>query len=263
MSHLKGIQVDSYIHPDEKKAWKLITGAVWLKAFLSWAGSIETRIILKAELLGSAVEASEEKMPELYKNMYKACEVLDYDKKPRIFIVHSSALRTRIFYDDTPLIIVPDYMLGAYDSDMMLFEMGRCVTHLKKEQCQTEMLLLNSVPLLSRIPGVGSIAVPIVCSWIRKAELTADRGGLLACQEQWTAEKTLMRNAGVPAELISRDILPEYHNKVKDISFITGLAQGLKQLNKLHNLNNDRILEIARWYSSGEYSSILKKYGCE
>ena len=261
MSHLKGIQVNSYIHPDEKKAWKLISGAVWLKAFLSWAGKIETRIILKAELLGSAVESSEEKMPELYKNMYTACEVLDYDKTPRVFIVHSASLRTKLYYDDNPLIIVPDLMLSYYDSDMMLFEMGRCITHLKKEQCQTEMLLLNSVPLLAKIPGVGSIAVPIVCSWIRKAELTADRGGLLACQDHWTAQKTLMRNAGIPKELISKNVVPEYLRTVKDISFVSGIMQGLNQLYKTSNLNNDRILELARWYTSGEYANIIKEYG--
>ena len=263
MSHLKGIEVSSYIHPDEKKAWKLITGAVWLKAFLSWAGSIETRIILKAELLGSAVSVTEEKMPELYKSLYTACEVLDYDKKPRVFIVHSASLRTKLYYDDTPLIIVPDYMLEQYDSDMLLFEMGRCITQLKKEQCQTEMLLLNSVPLLAKIPGVGSIAVPIVCSWIRKSELTADRGGLLTCQDHWKAQKALMRNAGIPAELIERDILPEYMKTVKDVNFVTGIVQGINKLYKVTNLSNDRILELARWYSSGEYAGIIKKYSCE
>ena len=253
------IEVNSFIHPEEKKAWNMITKAPWLKAFLSKAGTLEAQIALKINLLGNAVSADDKSEPQLYKCIDKAREVFGLKQRPRVFIIHKAIFETTLYYDETPLVIIPDYLLELFDEKMLCFEMGRCIAKLKKDHCQTELLLTNSLDILSMIPIAGAAAGALVCNWLRKAELTADRGGMLVCGNTWDAQRTLLRNAGMPVNYLKREILPDYVKGIGDINKLSGAAQGIMQITSPKPLKNDRVIELFNWVSSGEYADILEE----
>ena len=120
-------------------------------------------------------------------------------------------------------------------------------------------------------PMVGSdmefimslIKMPLL-NWYRVSDFTADRMGLLCCQDIEVAIKTMIKMAGLPKK---------YHNQIHIESFI----QQAIDFNKNHSGFFDEMVkylsinaacmpwlvlrasELLIWYQSGEYDRILNK----
>lgn len=260
MVELKGLQVEAFMHPDEQAAWSTLMSASWLKKLLDWIGSYQAKLELKTNLLGNTFEVSQADMPGLHRTVAAVCNVLDYTQIPRVYVCRSSSLDIRIYYGDTPILIYPDFILNDYDSDMIYFETGRAVTMLKSDNAQLRVALWAAIPLVNSIPVIGAMALPVLASWLRKADLTEDRGGLLACQEIGIAEKTLMRRCGLPTRYMDISVLPEYLKTCKSSSGLSGISQAAQTLYRAAAWNNDRVTELYKWYASGAYDDLIEEF---
>ncbi len=260
MLELTGLQVEVFIHPDERAAWNALMKASWLKKLLDWLGSYQAKLELKTNLLGNAFGVSREDMPELYGIIETACRVLDYPGIPQVYVYRSSSLDIQVYYGDTPLLIYPDFILNDYDSGMILFETGRAASMLKADNAQLRTALWAAVPLLRTIPVAGTAALPVLANWLRKADLTEDRGGLLACQDLNTAARTLMRRCGLPTRFMDAAVLPEYLKTCKAVSGLSGASQAAQSLCRASAWNNDRVAELYKWYASGAYDDLVEEF---
>lgn len=260
MVELSGLQVETFMHPDERVAWDTLMKASWLKKLLDWMGSYQAKLELKSNLLGNTFGVSQADMPGLYHTVALVCRVLDYPQLPQIYVYRSSALDIKIYYGDTPILIYPDFMLNDYDNDMICFETGRAITMLKSDNAQLRVALWAAIPLVNSIPMVGTVALPVLASWLRKADLTEDRGGLLACQELGIAEKVLMRRCGLPTRYMDASVLPEYLKTCKTSSGLSGISQAAQTLYRAAAWNNDRVTELYKWYSSGAYDDLMEEF---
>lgn len=260
MVELTGLQVDSFIHPDERAAWSALMNAAWLKKLIDWLGSYQAKLELKTNLLGNAFGVSRQDMPELYRTIEKVCRILDYPNVPQVYVYRSSSLNIQIYYGDSPILIYPDFVLNDYDSGMISFETGRAVTMLKSDNAQLRTVLWAAVPLVRSIPVVGTAALPVLANWLRKADLTEDRGGLLACQDINTAAKTLMRRCGLPTRFMDVSMLPEYLKTCRAVSGLSGVSQAALTLCRTSAWNNDRIAELYKWYASGVYDDLVEEF---
>ena len=260
MIELTGLQVKDFIHPEESVAWNALMKATWLKRLLDWLGSYQARLELKTNLLGNTFGVTREDMPELYCMIREVCDVLDYRQPIQVYVYRSSDLDIKIYYGDTPVLIYPDFILNDYDRDMIRFETGRAVTMLKSDNAQLRVALWAAIPLVSGIPAVGEVAVPVLASWLRKADYTEDRGGLLACQNMGIAAKTLMRRCGLPTRYIDVSVLPAYLRTCKAASGLSGVSQAAQTLYRAAAWNNDRVTELYKWYSSGMYDDLVEAF---
>lgn len=260
MTELTGLQVDSFIHPDERAAWSALMKAVWFRKLIDWLGSYQAKLELKTNLLGNTYGVSREDMPELYNIVQEVCKTLDYQILPQVYVYRNSGLDIGLFYGDTPVLIYPDFLLNEYEGDMIRFETGRAITMLKSNNAQLRVMLCAVIPFVGSIPAVGAAALPILTNWLRKADYTEDRGGLLACQDVGVAEKTLMRRCGLPTQFLDTSVFPAYLKTCKAASELSGVSQALQTVYRTAAWNNDRITELYKWYSSGAYDDLVEEF---
>src|SRR5262249_15217902 len=101
-------------------------------------------------------------------------------------------------------------------------------------------------------------------AWMRASELTADRCGLLACQDMEAALRALMKLSGYPmryATEINTTALMEqadaYQAQIADSNFDAQLAW-LQSLGRDNSYVVVRAAELLKWVGSGQFNTILQ-----
>lgn len=257
---LKDIRVESFAHPEEKAALAVLYRAKWLKRALNWIADQQNRYLLKTQVLGNCIGITQKDMPELYHLVREVCETLDYPLIPRLFIYHSPGFRLEICTGTPALLVFPDFAVNEFDNEMLRFLIGGAITALKSDTCQLKMLVAVLRGFVSVIPGVGDAAVALLADWSRKAALTEDRGGLLACQDIEVAEKTLMRMAGMPLKYLRYSCIIPYMRAYQEKPKLASASQYVQTIARTEGWNNDRIVELYQWYYSGQYDDLIEEY---
>lgn len=262
MTTLEGIQVENFAHPDEIKALQKLKDVKLVKKALDWLADKENQFKLKTTILGKCVSVAPGDMPELYGIVEAVCETLDYKPLPRIYTYHSPKFDIGIYAGNPALLIIPDFLLGEFDEQMLKFQIGRAITALKADTCQ--MIMLAEVVLGAScfipIPVVGEMAFELIAEWMRKNGLTQDRGGLLACQDMNVAAKVLMRMAGMPLKFLDSSCIVEYLQIYQDKPVLSVMGQLQQTITRIECWNNDRIVNLYKWYISGEYDDLIEEY---
>jgi len=260
MIELTGLQVSSFLHPEERAAWEAVSKAAWLRKIMDWVGTTRARLEVKTNLLGNAFGVTKEDMPQLFHMICSVCEVLDYPVIPQVYVHRSSEIDIKIYYGDAPVLIYPDFILHDYDAGMLRFYTGRAITFLKSNNAQFRAAVCAIIPLVGSVPVAGAAALPVLTNWLRKADYTEDRGGLLACQSIQDAGKALMRRCGLPTQLIDPARLPSYLKTCKASGSLTAVSQAAQTMYRTSAWNNDRITELYKWYASGAYDDLLEEF---
>lgn len=257
---LKSIRVEDFAHPEEKAALAAMNKAKWMKFALDWIASQQNMYLLKTQVLGNCIGITKEDMPALYRLAEEVCQVLDYPAVPRLYIYRSPSFKLGVYAGNPPLIVIPDFVVNELEPEMLRFQMGRAVTALKADTCQLKMLAAALKGAAALIPGIGDAAIALLADWARKAGLTEDRGGLLACQDIETAERTLMRMAGMPLKYLDSSRIVPYIRVCQKNPKLALASQYVRTIGRTENWNNARIIELYQWYCSGQYDDLIEEY---
>lgn len=249
-----------FAHPEETAALKALNKAKIIKIALDWLANQHNRYALKTQILGNCISITATDMPELYEVVSDVCRILDYSPVPRVYICHSPRFEIGLYAGTPAILIVPDFLVNEFDQEMMHFQVGRAITALKADTCQLKMLVNALNITASSIPGIGEAAFALIADWSRKAGLTEDRGGLLACQNLYVSERTLMRIAGMPLKYLDSSCIIEYIEVCQNKPIIAAASQYAKTIGRTESWTNDRIINLYQWYASGEYDDILEEY---
>ena len=110
-----------------------------------------------------------------------------------------------------------------------------------------------------------SLLRPLLLQWYRTSDYTADRAGLLACQNIDTALHTIVKMAGIPkkyySQISSESFLKqamEFNRKNKNLA--DGLIQNLSINTACAPWMVMRAANLYSWYKSGEYTEIINKH---
>lgn len=101
-------------------------------------------------------------------------------------------------------------------------------------------------------------------NWSRMSELTADRAGLLACQDPEVAANALIKIAGLPRKYYSSNLVKDFIQQAKEFesySFeaLDQIAKVVSVSSRSHPWTVMRVAELFKWVESGEYSRIVEK----
>ncbi|KYO64110.1 hypothetical protein ATZ99_21410 [Thermovenabulum gondwanense] len=97
------------------------------------------------------------------------------------------------------------------------------------------------------------------------SEFTADRAGLLTCQDPKVAATALMKLAGVPQKYFDRIRIDEFINQVKefedyDYDTLDKVAKYLSIMWQDHPWTVMRASELFKWVESGGYEEVINNY---
>ena len=264
---LKGLEVIEYEHKSEKELQATLnSNAMVEKAFALISEYGAERMVL-LQHIGSDIEVKTTNLPELYKILDNICEILDIKIKPKMYLKQDPTINAAALGINKPIIEVNTGTLDKLSNEELFFVIGHEAGHIKSKHVRYGFLQLILPSLSNLIPAIGSLISAsvkvLLYRYKRIAEFTADRAGLLCCQNIDTATTSLMKIAGYPIQ---------YYNKINKEDFIKQFNDFVdynentynKALSMLASMNMDhpwsvlRGKELFQWYDN-EYLNVLKR----
>lgn len=167
-------------------------------------GLVVYALIRQAGAKGAGIMVNPRSFPDVDQLARKAADRLGM-KKPELFIRHSPELNAyAVGFPSAPCVVLHSatvHLLRNSPRELQ-FVVGHEFTHVRRSHLVWQTIAAGN-PILGRIP-VLNLLMPLFFSWwSRRAEYTADRGGLIACGDLAASQRALARLAIGP-ELFDR-----------------------------------------------------------
>lgn len=257
---LYGVKVSSFAHPDDLAAIRALKKAKAVDKLTAFIEDRTTQAFLQTTTLGSCVRISRRSNERIYNAVKDTCEILQYDQIPEIFIHRSFSVDVAPHGVDKPIIVLSDFVANHFDDNLLHFAIGRAITRFKSDYLKF-YIAASGIAMLADQIQILSDAVKIpIANWMRKSELTADRGGLLACQNIHSAMKYLMLKSGMPLSALDAVNEIDYVRTCISDSRLVNAAKTVLTLSNCQGWSNDRIIELYNWYSRGDYDELLEEH---
>jgi len=110
--------------------------------------------------------------------------------------------------------------------------------------------LLPARAVLAQRGAVNAERALKLMAWARRAEISADRAGLLCCQDLDVAAKALIKlSCGLSDDLLEFD-LPGYVSQLADIETISRTVRAVEDFYSTHPFNPIRVVALSRFWES-------------
>lgn len=255
----------AFEHPVDRTALvalRKVPGLDWVVR--RFAGTIGERR-LRLLFLASAVRVSDKQLPRVHRALLEACRVLDVGEPPELFVSNDPALNATTIGVDKPFIVLSAPLLETLSDAELECVIGHELGHVLCGHAlytTVLMVMMRMWQLFLGVPGgvYAVIAVTLgLLEWSRKAELSADRAGLLAVQDARVAYELEMKlAAGRAADGLS---LEEFERQADEYRAGGDLLDGVLKLVLLapqtHPFPVLRLAELKAWVGEGGYQRIV------
>lgn len=258
---LTGLKTNDYISPEES-SMRLSGDMALVTKGLDLLNDLCVSLIRRLTL-GRHIEITQETAPELHLIIKDICAILDYQPIPKVYVCHQPAQELFCAGTDCNQITFSDYLLEKFDEDMLYFAFGELIAMFKGGHTRLSTVCY----LIPPIPEAAPLRLPLL-AYLRAADLSSDRGGLLACQNFAAAAKCILWDAGIPmsemsgkneAEIIQ--LAQDYIDSVKAVSpeLLGEIATSWKKWNMESMPHVYRLEKLLAWYYDG-YDDIIAKW---
>lgn len=261
----KNISAEEFIHPLDRDAMAIVNHIPGMETLTKFIVENSIEIVYNIQLKGSTIRLTESNAPRVYGLYKEVAEVLGITKLPDIYLTRGYNFLNRIIGYSEPMILLHTNCIENLNDQQLKFILGRCLSGILLKHNKLEFLC-DVIDMLKVVPAVEAVASALtlpLSQWHRKAELSRDRGGLLACQDFEAAMQVMMLMSGVP------------YGSEKDIDIYDYIEQAVK-FQKTKGLEKagrvamtafaneawiiDRASELFLWYDMGKYDEIILKY---
>ena len=160
---------------------------------------------------------------------------------------------------------------GAVDllTDSQLnYVVGHELGHIKSGHVLYHLMAQLFSSVIGMIPLGETLLTPIQYSllyWQRMSEFTADRAGLLTCQNKDAAIEAIIKMAGVPQKYFEKLDKEAFLKQAEEFetrfsSVADSAIRTLSIISSTHPWTVYRAGELLKWVGSGEYERILNEY---
>jgi Zn-dependent protease with chaperone function len=235
-----------------------------VKRILSFFGERGIRLLFQA----NTVRCGPRQFARLHGFLTEACATMDWPEQPELYVTQTPLVNAGAVGFQHPFIILNSAAVEMLDDDELRWlighELGHIISGHATYRTITVLLLVlgfNNLPFLA---GIALLPIKLaLLEWYRKSELSADRAGLLAGQDEPTSLRVFMKMAGGSRDpAINRELnLDEFMQQAGEYEASGGPLDSIyKILNTLgmtHPFHTLRAAELRRWTESGVYQKIL------
>jgi Zn-dependent protease with chaperone function len=262
---LTGISSRAWEHPADRGALAALRELRGFDDVLKALSGLWNERALRLEVLGSAIRVDHRQYPRVYRLFAEAAATLDVAELPELYVQYDRSINGMCIGMSKPFIVINSGSLELLDDSELRCLLGHEIGHLLSGHAvyRTMAIILHDwATRLAWLP-VGSLALRAISAglreWWRKAELSADRAGLLAGQDTHASLRLGMKLAG-GGDLSEIDVTAfaeqaaEYDRAgdLRDSMIKIGMV-----IDRSHPLPVARAAELRSWIDSGEYQRIL------
>lgn len=262
ISHISPIH---YRHPKDVEATTALEKNYPFEALARLLSKEVSEKALNIQNSASAIQVNEKQFPHLHHRFQTIAKRMGIKPIPDLFLSRGPINAYTAGVENT-FVVLQEGAISQLSEPELDFIIGHELGHVKFEHVLYQMIarlavaqgmLLSPNIFLGRIVGMGMDMA--IRDWARKAELSCDRAGLLACQNPAAAIKVMLRFAGVPTkELEDFNIeayLAQYDTFTKEST--SGLGRVFKGLGNTHPWIIERIQAMQSWIEEGHYHGLL------
>lgn len=262
---LGGISHRAWEHAADTAALATLQGVPGLPELTKMLIGATTEKSLRLLSLASSVRVSGTQFPRTNTLYQQACERLDVESPPELFVAQNPFLNAGATGADHPFIVINSAAVESFDDAELTAVLGHEVGHCLSGHVLFKTLLqfLLRIPFsLIRIPAAGVALMAVIAAlneWDRKSELSADRAGILAAQEPESSFTLLMKMAGgTDHSQMSLDaFLEQAREYEKNGNLLDSVHKILNVQRRSHPFPVARLSELKSWVDAGHYQRIL------
>lgn len=262
---LTGISSRAWEHPADRGALAALRELKGFDEALKAISSIWNERAWRLEFLGGAIRVDHRQYSRVHRLFAESASTLDAQELPELYVQLDRSLNGMCIGLSRPFIVVNSGALELLDDEELRNLLGHELGHMISGHAvyRTMLIILtNWAVSLSWVP-LGSLALRGIIlalrEWWRKAELSADRAGLLAGQDPAASLRLSMKLAG-GGDLSEVDTTA-FLEQAAEYERTGDLRDSLIRLRLLagrsHPLPVARAAALREWIDSGAYGQIL------
>ncbi len=262
---LTEINPDTWEHPADRAALAALRRLPGfdevLKKLFGFFGEKPVRLAFQA----NAVKVGETQFSEIHDHYLEMLRTLDAPEHYPLFVSQTPIVNAGAYGMDEPFIVLNSGSIRLLDDEEELrFLLGHELGHIMSGHVLYRtmlVLLLRLASLGYPIVGLAARAVLLgLLEWSRKAELSADRAGLLAVQNTDASLWAFLRMAGGgthdESDLNEFLVQADEYRKGGDVA--DAVFKVLNLLGTTHPFHTLRAAELRDWIEAGDYDRILR-----
>jgi Zn-dependent protease with chaperone function len=262
---LRNISSRAWEHPADQGALIALRKLKGFDTVLKAMSGLVNERAVRLELLGSAIRADERNFPVLHRLLTEAGATLDAAELPELYVRAFPLFNAMTIGMNKPIIVIDSGLVDLLDEEELRFVVGHELGHAMSGHAVYQTLLvrlLRMSGLLTAVP-LGGLGIRMIIAglyeWSRKAELSADRAGLLATQDPATAFRTHMKLASGGS--IDQLDPTSFFAQGAEYAGATDIRDSVLKLllieNRSHPFPVSRAAELRSWVDSGAYTAVL------
>lgn len=258
-----GISSRTWEHPADRAALNALKKIPGFDELLCKFIGSTTERSLRLLHLASAVRVDDRQFPRINVLLQEASACLDAERTPELYVVQYPILNGTIIGVDRPFITLTSSIVETMSDDELIAVIGHELGHCLSGHALYKTLLAMLLQVSMSYVRVGQLIVlPILLAlleWDRKSEMSADRAGLLVCQETGGSYDLLMKlsGGGDTTQLNVGAFFEQAEEYRKDTGFLDQVYKVLNLLGQRHPFAVLRLTELKTWVDAGAYQSIL------
>ena len=270
---LSGLDPAEYVHPMDREARTVLERVPGLTPVVRKFNEVGYDRLLILESMASKVRVTPRQFPELYELFQETKSVLGISWHVDLFVQQQFSLNAFAAGVEYPHVTLTTELLSHLTQEELRFVLGHELGHIHCQHIlyhQIGIYLPRLITLMgSATLGLGALVGTgfevALYDWIRKSEFSADRAGLLACQDLNAAKAVFCRFAGVPRDWFDRLNLEEIHRQADDFQrmvtsdSVNRFYRFVGQMWNTHPWVIVRFSDLLQWIDRGVYDAILNK----
>lgn len=261
----RGISPRAYEHPADRGAMATLRAVPGVASVLKAVAGMWNERAERLYAVGSAIRVGEKQYPRINQLRVDAAETLDLDTVPELYVARDPRANGYAIGIDRPFIVLTTGMVEALDLESLRVVVGHETGHILSGHNVLRTLLMRLLRLQATVQWVpiGALGLRAVIAalleWYRKAELTADRAGLLCSQDPAAALRQHVYMAGGTS--MSDIDIPEFMQQAKEYEEVDDIRDSILKLMTVEGMSHPfavvRAAQLQRWAASEEYRAIL------
>ena len=260
-----GISPRAYEHPADRGAMATLRAVPGVASVLKAVAGMWNERAERLYAVASAIRVGEKQYPRINQLRVDAAETLDLDTVPELYVARDPRANGYAIGIDRPFIVLTTGMVEALDLESLRVVIGHETGHILSGHNVLRTLLMRLLRLQATVQWVpiGALGLRAVIAalmeWFRKAELTADRAGLLCSQDPAAALRQHVYMAGGTS--MSDIDIPEFMQQAKEYEEVDDIRDSILKLMTVEGMSHPfavvRAAQLQRWAASEEYRAIL------
>ena len=267
---LTNVRDEDLCHPFDREALHKLKAIPMMDKVLSkvMGGTLDK--LSRFYMLAGAVRVSDRQAPRLWRLYLEAAGRINVDPPP-LFITQTPIMNAFAVGAGQPLVAVTTGLLDGMEDREILAVLGHELTHVRLGhvlyRTLAQLLVLGGLGLLNKFFGIaGLLALPLriaLVRWYQMAELSADRGELIAAGSLKTSVRVHMLLSGGTTrfmdELDEAAFIDQAHEAEteRDNDLLLWVMELLNNTQRTHPLPAWRVHHVLRYASSEPFFQVL------